>query len=280
MFIGDKKLSQNLCDFSDYFCNNYEKESNNKDFEELQKFFLKINDLEERIFFIFLATHFDSVESAKNLYVKLSWKDMLLLNYDLLFDIVGPFFNTHHRIGDHRRFFNCKKDKIQFTCEVLQTYKEFIGKYGSQNNFFKTGDSPIFDILYNDMSEIKSFERRLPRFEHLERMSLCFNFYLKPQRFYIEDSSGPLDGLYHLLFKKKPKAKDLSQFLGEWNKSETGMDYTISLSIKKKELFIKLEQWLIKTIKERQPDLAKKPDFIFNLESCLCNWQKGREYGS
>lgn len=240
---------------------------------------------EEKLFYIFMVTHFDSSKSAKDFYDKINWNYLIQSDTAEVLKICKEFFTEKgFIIGDHRRYFRCMKrgKKEEYTTEILESYKNTINKYGSQSQFFEIDSNPEFDTLYQRMKkEIAHFHTRLPRFDHLERVSRTHNFYTIPKRFYAEDATGPLDGLTYLFFGK-PYRKDrnaISEYLrknfpDEWN-PKVEENYQISPEASPEEVIQTLEQWTIDHVKDSPPlSQRSNPAYIFDLESCLCNWQK------
>lgn len=237
---------------------------------------------EEKLFYIFLVTHFDSSHTAKDFYRKLNWKRLQKSNKNRIIKICDGFFSKKRLIGNHRRHFRCmkKKNRIKYTVKILESYKEIVRNYGSQVKFFEINKNPEFDVLYQRMTEIAHFHTRLPRFDHLERVSRAHNFYVAPKRFYSEDATGPLDGLTYLFFGKryrKDKQTFSRYFIGnfplEWN-SKVDKKYRIHQRVNFKEVIERLEQWMIFHVKELLSQNKRNDAFVFDLESCLCNWQK------
>lgn len=238
---------------------------------------------EERLFYVLLATHFDSPDTAKDFYQKLTWKELQQGNENQYKERCRKFFNEKRLIGNHRRHFRCmrKEEKVKYTVEILNSYRKVIRQYGSQVDFFEINKNPVFDTLYHRMTEIAHFETRLPRFDHLERVSRTHNFYVIPDRFYSEDSSGPLDGLTYLFFGKKYRRNKMifdkyfvQKFPREWN-SKVERKYQISpVLLTVKDAIQALERWAIGHAKEKIPLDKFNNDFVFDFESCLCNWQK------
>ena len=143
---------------------------------------------------------------------------------------------------------------------------------------------PDFDVLFNRMREIDPpFEPRLPRFDHLERLARTHNFFTVPTKFYAEEASGPLDGLTYLLFglrlsKNRRRLEDylVKDFPKEWNSNpKVDKAYRVSEGTRLPEVLRMLEKWTIEQVRKSLP--RKHQDaksYIFDLESCLCNWQK------
>lgn len=178
-----------------------------------------------------------------------------------------------------------------YTVQVLEKYRHIISeKYGSQATFFGLdgGANADFDELYGKMQEIEPpFHRRLPRFDHLERLARTHDFYVVPKQFYSYDDprTGPISGLTLLLFGRRYKddAKRLRLFVTQklprrWN-TEVDERFRIQ-GTTPREVFRRLEEWTIEYVKKRVPDCGKHKAYVFELESCLCNWQKGRVSGS
>lgn len=177
-----------------------------------------------------------------------------------------------------------EKEKINYTVEMLESYKKVVQKYGSQSQFFEINGKSNFNMLYKKMKQIKHFETRLPRWDHLEKLSRTHSFYIIPKRFYAEDSTGPLDGLILLFFgerlrkmskdrKSKFKKYLKDSFPEYWNtKVEDKYKIENPQGLENwKDVISSLEKWTIDKIYERLPMDKRAPAFVFDLESCLCN---------
>jgi hypothetical protein len=199
-------------------------------------------------------------------------------------------FTGEYLIGDHRRYFRClpKNEKVDYSVKILNSYKKVIRRYGSQVAFFEIhNDDAEFDVLYQRMKDekIAYFHPRLPRFDHLERVSRLHHFYVTPNKFYAEDATGPLYGLTYLLFGKRLgkdggiTRRNLVNSLPQiWNK-QIGSKYAIPGKADFKRVIECLERWVVIHVRnwESLPSARRDdPAFIFDIESCLCNWQKGR----
>jgi hypothetical protein len=110
------------------------------------------------------------------------------------------------------------------------------------------------------------------------------NFYVTPKRLYLEDPnfSGPLDGLTYLFFGKHYRKNNkvfkkyfIEKFLREWN-DEVDKKYRVSQETNFKEAIPTLEQWAIGHVIELLRPRKWNDAYLFELESCLCNWQKGK----
>jgi len=135
------------------------------------------------------------------------------------------------------------------------------------------------------MKEIKTFDTRLPRFDHLENFCCANKFYCTPKRFYVEDDkSGPRDGdglIFLIMGERYRKNKQVKEYLlsddfsRNWNTNVISK-YSISQSIK--SALQKLEQWTIETVKKMvKKNQSENPAFVFDLETNLCNWQKRKK---
>nr|MDO8087759.1 hypothetical protein [Candidatus Sigynarchaeum springense] len=238
---------------------------------------------EERLFFIFLTSHFDCPETAELFFHQINWK--AIKEGQKIHPACEVFFSEGAavKIGDHRRNFRCMKnqDRVNYTEKVLESYRIAIEKIGSQHNYFEIDTHTEFDVLYRRMEEIEGFKTRLPRFDHLERVSRIFNCYTNPDSFYVTDSSGPRDGLT-LLFtgsRFRKKAHEMRHylqgaFISDWNNYCEGR-YKIDSTMDWKAILKILEKWIIDNAKEMlQNNLEPDRMYVFDLESHLCNWQK------
>ncbi|MCY2990043.1 MAG: hypothetical protein NTY19_19545 [Planctomycetota bacterium] len=240
---------------------------------------------EENLFYILLVTHFASPRTAHEFYARLDWAGLLQSDTSTVRTVSTDFFQEGHLIGDHRRYFRCltTSGKIEYTLEVLEAYTEVMQTYGSQGRFFETDGHPAFEMLYERMREIRHFERRLPRFDHLEALARTHGFYFVPTRFFAdEDEGGPRDGLTYLLLGLRLRhTKGLSAYLrtafpDEWNAAAEAK-YHIPRGSNLHDVMRKLEIWTIDHVRPRLPSAQQPaPAYIFALESCLCNWQKGK----
>lgn len=240
---------------------------------------------EEALFLAFLDTHFHSLQTAEDFRRELSWKKLLQFNKADMHSGCKRFFKTKRKIGDHRRYFRCLSlvRKIEYTVKTLQSYRETMRDSGSQKAFFEFGERPKFDCVYQKMSRIFSFSRRLPRFDHLERLVQAFKWSATPERFYAEEASGPLSGLTYLVIGRR-YGKDkrvIRQYLktnfpDEW-KAQVGSQFAIQSNASFSEVIQILEQWFIQRVKQELPYRAKHDAFVFDLETCLCNWQKRKQ---
>lgn len=276
-------LEQRLNEFVSYFSINYDKID--RYFDTLISNCQNLIP-EEKLFYLFLTTHFDSPETAKDFYQKLNWKILQQSNKNRIREILDEFFNKKRKIGDHRRHFRCMKreERVQYTVDVLESYKKVIEKYGPQVKFFEIERQPEFDTLYQKIEKIKGFDTRLPRFDHLERVSRTHNFYITPERFYAEEATGPLGGLTYLFlgirYRKAEDKTAIKRYLTEnfpmeWN-AKVDKKYRISRRAKFEDVIQSLEQWVIDHVKKLLPPDKLNDAYVFDLESCLCNWQKGK----
>jgi len=243
---------------------------------------------EERLFYVLLTSHFDRAHTANEFYSSLDWKGLLATSTKDVQCVCKAFFHSWHHIGDHRRYFRClpRGKKIEYTAEVLKSYKVIVQSepYGSQARFFEIGGHPEFQVLYGRMCEIAHFRRRLPRFDHLERLARTHDFYIVPARFFAEDDQGgPRDGLTYLLFGKRlrKKRRELTKYLlgkfpAEWN-AAVAAKYHVPQDPSLREVMRALEAWAIEHVRKRLPIRQRNaPGYVFDLESCLCNWQMGK----
>jgi hypothetical protein len=243
---------------------------------------------EEKLFYLLLATHFNSARTAGEFYSILNWKRLLASSTLDLRRICTRFFHGPHSIGDHRRYFRCLDGakKIDYTLEILQSYKQVVQSepYGSQACFFEVDGHPRFEVLYKRMFNIKHFHRRLPRFDHLERLARTHDFYFRPARFFAdEDEGGPRDGVTYVVVGKRLRKEKrkvtkylVGKFTGEWNVA-VGPKYRIPQAPTLGEVLRSLELWIIDQVRKRLPIKSRNaPGYVFDLESCLCNWQKGK----
>ena len=241
---------------------------------------------EDKVYRLFLETHFQSPESANKFNEMMSWEKLNNTKDFGIKKVCRDFFNQSKiKIGDHRRHINCMTPdkRAAYTFESLCSYKAVIKEHKSQRNFFKIDGNPDFDELFKRMIEIKHFETRLPRFDHLEKVSRTFNFYCTPNRFYVEDATGPLDGLTYLILgekfrSNKARLKEIvlsRYFITHWNSNVVKSKYHLSESESLKSTLQKMEQWTIDTVRQKLPKSQQSnPGFVFDLETNICNWQK------
>lgn len=278
--------------FVDYFIANVSSDPD-RNLLALQSKCQTLNDSEEKLFFILLATHFDSPYLADEFYQILNWDSIQQVDEADIWQvceeyIFGKEFTGKYLIGDHRRYFRClpKDRKVDYSAKILISYKQAIDRYGLQAAFFEIDNEDArFDVLYQKMQEIAYFHPRLPRFDHLERVSRLYNFYVVPDRFYAEDATGPLYGLTCLLFGKRlgkdsgiTKQYLVNTFPRIWNQ-QIGGNYIISDGADFKQIIVCLEQWAVNRVRnwESLPSVRRNDKaFVFDIESCLCNWQKGK----
>jgi hypothetical protein len=240
---------------------------------------------EERLYYVFLTTHFDSSSTAREFHSVLDWNRLLASPKPTLREIIRTFFQRSRDIGNHRRHFKCDKTdaKISFSLEILESYRTVMKKHGSQSQFFETNGRPDFEMLYDRMREIKHFHPRLPRFDHLERLARTHDFYIIPTRFFAaDDKRGPRDGLTYLVLGKRLRRATgvttylVSEFPAKWN-AATDPKYRICRTAGLGEVMTQLEIWTIDKVRKLLlPNQQNRPDYVFVLESCLCNWQKGK----
>ncbi len=244
----------------------------------------KDSDPEEKLYCILLATHFHSLETARDFYQRLNWVKLQILSDEEILVICKEFFVPQRHIGDHRRHLRPKSDGVRYTAEMLQSYKRVITSYGTQVEFFQINDTnPDFETLYHKMAQITHLDSRLARFDHLENVSRAHNFYVTPTRFYSEESSGPLDGLTYVFVGKKYRQEKqlvknylVGQFPQQWN-NKIGGEYHIATGATFEAIIECLERWVINYVWEQLPAYKRdEKSFVFDLESCLCNWQKGK----
>lgn len=248
---------------------------------------------EEGLFFVLMTTHFDSVELADLFLHRCNWDQLIKLPSSSIQKLCESFFGETHftgslQIGDHRKNFKCATPlkKASETVRLLLDYRQTIGNFGSQAAFFEIGQNVVsFDLLYTRMkTTMPCFAQRLPRFDHLERLSRTHDFYCTPDRFYAEDSSGPLYGLSQVAFgvrlgkdcniRKTDIERDLPPL---WNQSVTA-EYRLPQGCTYRTIILIIEQWFIAQIQKLLPaKLINDKAFMFDLESCLCNWQKDGE---
>jgi hypothetical protein len=156
---------------------------------------------------------------------------------------------------------------------------------GTKTCFFETTGHPTFETLYDRMRAIKYFERRLPRFDHLERLARTHNYYIVPTRFFADDDEGgPRDGLTLLVLDLRLRhtpglARHLVRtFPAEWNGApEIEAKYHMPAGASLEDVLKALELWTIDQVRRHLPQRHQNaPAYVFELESCLCNWQKGQ----
>jgi len=277
-FIDPEVIATKYDDFVRFLCYDSDHGGQTTELCRLAKSF---HDVEERLFFVFLVTHFDNAESARDLRKVLSWESIKGGVDIQAAHAVDEFFHTKRLIGDHRRRFMCTKDKSQFTIHVLREYVRGITPI-SQSIFFELGSRPLFENLFQKLSPIFS-GRRLPTWDHLERLGAVFNWYFAPPiRLFLEipTHSGPFKGLMYMLFDSRsaPTRKSMSDasMVALWNTAVPS--FPLPDNPKMKQVIPIFERWLISSLKEdaRVCQVAKEPAFPFRVESALCNWQKGK----
>jgi len=265
----------------------------NRNHEKLKSFSERLkNKKEEQLFHIFLASHFDSPDLAHEFYYGINgshkgvtWRKLQDGGETFLKKACKSFFNSKekpYKIGNHRgRNFNdskSKNDLAKYTKEVISSYQKKVVESGSQEEFFELNKKPKpkFKDLFSKFKNVHGFGR-LGRWDHLERLSRTNNFYIIPERIYSEGSTGPLKGLNYLFFGKKSqntKAFKEEKFIKSWNKKMNGKCKISEAS----KVFDSVERWVIdETWRKVSNKKEKDDDFIFNLESCLCNWQKRKK---
>jgi hypothetical protein len=240
---------------------------------------------EDELYRLFLETHFQSSESANKFNELMNWKKLNNTGDSGIKKVCRDFFNQPKiKIGDHRKHLSCMTpdERTAYTVEGLSSYKVVIKEYQSQRNFFEIDGNPKFDDLYDKMRMIRHFNRRLPRFDHLEKVSRTFNFYCTPNRFYVEDATGPLDGLTYLILgqkfrNSKTRLNEIilkSDFINNWN-SNVKSNYQLTDRESRDSTLQKMEQWTIDRVRHKLPKSQQSnPGFIFDLETNICNWQK------
>lgn len=273
-------------DFCDEYCDPGEDEERG-----IRSLIAQLNvlpDDEERLFMAFLVTHFDDYDTARDFYSQMNWRCLQDWGQDDLRKQCVTFFSPQKppRIGDHRRYFNTRSrsQKVTYTYEILTAYKNCISDYGDQSSFFDISGQPAFETLYVRMAQIRHFGTRLPRFDHLERVSIAYEGYVVPtDTLYIKDSTGPLDGLTYLFFQiryRHTNRREFKRYLTQtfprqWN-SEVDRNSAIEPGADFADIITVLERWLIEYARARVPADKQGRFFLFNLESYLCNMQKGR----
>lgn len=239
---------------------------------------------EEKLFFLFLATHFDDRGTAQRLHERLPWDKFVYLPVSDIMRIFENFFQEPRKIGDHRRYLMAMKPsrRRDYTVEVLKAYREAVNQCGSQAEFFEIDKNPDFASLYKRMGErIQPFHTRLPRFDHLERLARTHGFYVVPDRFYADDATGPRDGLTLLIVGQRYRRNrgQLTPYLTQelqrqWN-ATVDPEYRIPSRPTLKQVIVALELWVIDRVrKELASDVRNHPAYVFALESWLCEWQK------
>lgn len=256
---------------------------NAEDFKSLNDNCMPLKDHEEKLFYIFLTTHFDSADTAQNIYRELSWEKLNRESEVQIRSICRRFLDQAPQIGDHRRYFRClsRTNKYYYTWEALKSYKTEVNKVTvrpHQSNYFDINGNTTFEQLYEKMGGIKSFHTRLPRWDHLERIFRIYGHPRPPKTIFVEDSTGPLDGLTYLIvgsrYKKDKETKEIrhyleGSFITDWNSFiGKGSPYFVE-SDSFRDVVRKLELWLINEVKSN----------VFDLETCLCNWQKNKKEG-
>lgn len=245
---------------------------------------------EEKLFFTFLSTHFDDNQTALNFYNKLTWGEFLNCTDSNIKDICECFFQKKCTIGDHRKYFRClpylkngRKTKARYTEELLISYRNAIKGFGTQANFFSIGKKIEFPVLFERLAQIEHIHRRLPRWDHLESLTCTNQLFIYPDRLYLEvpTYSGPMAGFFYILSGRRNKAdvegrNYIIQILPRhWN-SVNDSNYQIQSGASFENSIAKLEIWLINMLQKNIPIKYQRPTFIYDVESCLCNWQKGK----
>lgn len=280
--LSSKDITGRLQDFVEYY-----KKTEVNDLNPCKENFFKTSKskIEDELYRLFLETHFQSPESATMFIELMNWNTLNNYGVSEIKRVCKNFFEQPNiKIGGHRKHFVCMtpSKRATYTSEVLTSYKAVIKKYKTQRNFFEIDGSPDFDDLYKRMLEINHFETRLPRFDHLEKVSRTFDFYCYPTRFYVEDATGPLDGVTYLILGKKFRTKKsrlkgivLSKnFVKEWN-SLVRTRYRLTDEETPDSTLRKMEQWTIETVRQSLPKSQRcNPGFVFDLETNICNWQK------
>ncbi len=249
---------------------------------------MQVSAGEERLYYVFLVTHFQSAETASAFHTRISWARLNNTRASDLRRICDSFLGQSRFIGDHRRYFRAmlRTARSQYTYETLMSYVGEVRRYGSQSSFFELSGKPQFETLYARMAGIKNLNSRIARFDHLENLSRTHNFFIVPPKtFYSEDASGPLDGMTFYYFgekfrTKKGKLQSLllsDTFQSDWNSQVTKTFQIMNLRDNYLGILRKLEGWLITNTRKRVPRRLVDEAFVYDLESCLCNWQKGKK---
>jgi len=155
MTVDLKKIDASMKEFVDFFVKNLAADADRK-FHLLQSKCHKFDEPEEKLFFIFLTTHFDSPTLADEFYQRASWGKMQQIDEIGLHQICQEYFlekefTGEYLIGDHRRYFRClpKNEKVSYSAKILSSYKKAVGRYGSQVAFFEIhNNNARFDVLY------------------------------------------------------------------------------------------------------------------------------------
>jgi hypothetical protein len=245
---------------------------------------------EEKLFFVLVATHFgdNDLNTSRRFYEIVPWQQLQscsgLEAFRLLTD---EFFQSKPFIGDHRkhiRGMSGPTERLEYTWDLIVHYRDTMNQCGSQAVFFATDGSASFDTLFNRMTKLKFFERRLPRFDHLERLARTHDFYIVPERMYADlpETAGPRDGLTLLThgwrFRKEGrpfKTYLVTGFPPLWN--TFAPQYRIELHATVGAVIRSLDRWAVAEVGRRlAAQNIDKRALVFELESCLCDWQKGK----
>ncbi len=243
---------------------------------------------EEKLFYVLLSTHFDNQTTAQALYEELTWTCLQKCHKTRLMKTCENFFKLHHIIGDHRRNFRCltsernRISKAQYTADLLISYRKIVKEHECQTSFFEVGKNVDFAVLFKRMAQLRYFGGRLPRWDHIERLSYTHNYYVVPDRLYLEEPSysGPIAGMIYLLLGERNKAdKNAKKYISvtlpkQWN-FQVDAAHQIPPDAKFKTIIPIVERWFIDRLKKLILPTEQRKTFMYDIESCLCQWQKG-----
>ncbi len=284
------KINLRLQDFINYYKEDLRRDKDldpNREHNKISEVCRNFDE-EEKLYFILLLTHFDNFKTANLFYHELNWASLCLIQKHEIAQLCSSFFEKTRSIGDHRRYFNClpvkencKLTKAQYTIEILINYRDVISNFGSQEDFFLTGRDRRFRLLFDRLSQVKHFHTRLPRWDHLERLSYADNYLILPDRLYLEipTYSGPISGLFYLLSGERNKAdinghNFITKILPNYWNSSVNLASHIPPDASFETIIPILENWLIDNLRIQIPPTEQRATFIYDIESCLCNWQK------
>jgi hypothetical protein len=260
-------------------------------------------DGEDKLYFLIVATHFgdNDLRSSRPFYNLVSWETLQTCSGLAAFQLLtNAFFQSKPFFGDHRKHLRSGENlipeekglpkkrgpeaRLEYTWNLLDSYRDTIRNWGSATAFFATDGSVSFDTLFSRMTKLRYFDRRLPRFDHLERLARTHNFYITPDRMYADlpETAGPRDGLTYLVLGKRFRKEGVDfrsylvrQFPAIWN--EFAPEYRIAPGANCDAVIRSLDRWAVAEVARRlAAQNIDKRALVFELESCLCDWQKGK----
>ena len=237
---------------------------------------------EEGLFLALLITIFDNEATGKAFHSLCEWHDLNSGNFPIR-KRCTKFFKNKVTIGGHRRYFRTRNNKSEIMVLILKSYLALICNWKSQHLFY-CDKNRTFDSTFNDLSAVETFKWRLPRWDLIERVSSLPSCNITPDRMYLEvrNYSGPFKGLLYILTDKRgtntvTPIEELinSEFELFWNGNRSLSQFgTIDSTTSWKKNIVPIEQWLIKKCSLELQPYSNKRNFLFLLESLLCNWQK------